>query len=125
MVRTGRDLAKIKRNIEVTETSEQDLDSSTVSDLSPADEHAIDSTYVKMAFSFEAPKISLRLITNSKKVGSDTLWCLETQMQGLIVDFQKKYFDHTVNLRVKSLRVTDNSDDERFQCIFENQPSLD
>ena len=66
-----------------------------------------------------ASKIGLKLISD-QMLESGSLWVLDTQMQDLTVSYLKKYHEQATDIRIKSLRVADNSDDSRFDCIFEN-----
>jgi hypothetical protein len=44
-------------------------------------------------------------------------------MEKLSVNFQSSAMDSKLDVKIKSLVVSDNSGDERFPVIFENQPS--
>ena len=66
-----------------------------------------------------ASKIGLKLVSD-QMLESGILWVLDTQMQDLTVSYQKRYHEQATDIRIKSLRVADNSEDSRFDCIFEN-----
>lgn len=66
-----------------------------------------------------ASKIGLKLVSD-QMLESGILWVLDTQMQDLTVSYQKRYHEQATDIRIKSLRVADNSEDSRFDSIFEN-----
>ena len=48
---------------------------------------------------------------------------LNTFMENLSVVFESSTLDSKLDVKIKSLNVSDNSGDERFPVIFENQPT--
>jgi hypothetical protein len=43
-------------------------------------------------------------------------------MKSLSVNLRQSNFEKVTDVRLNSLKVTDNSGDKRFQSIFENEP---
>ena len=76
---------------------------------------------------FTVPKVCLTLKTRkkafTKKIkSSSTEWELKTELEQ--IDFKMHQGDQKLQMdaSVSSLKVSDNSGDERFQFIFQNLP---
>ena len=109
LIETAKEVSKIKANIDLTasvdtEASSQDVEEDETDSI-------MDLDSVKFAFDFEASRIGLQLITETKNRTSDQNWCLDTQLKGLNVKFEKKYYDQAIDVSIQSLRVSDNSGD--------------
>lgn len=74
---------------------------------------------VKFQFEFSAPKICLQLSTTLKD-GQE--WELITYLENMNVVLQQNEHDLRVQMKVQSLMIKDNSNDERFPFIFKNMP---
>lgn len=77
---------------------------------------------VKFQFEFSAPKICLQLDTQLRD-GSE--WQLVTDLSNMEVKLQQHEHDTKIFMKVESLMVKDNSNDERFPYIFHNVPVAD
>jgi hypothetical protein len=82
-----------------------------------------ESEQIKFAFSLKSPKISLLLLTDARNRNPKALaqfWTLSTELQGLSCSFAQSAYENNMSMSLYSLKVADNSGDERFPSIFEN-----
>ena len=130
----------IKKNLDILETSSESLFDMIEEQTEETPNGIVRETtekdteekeVVNFQFKFQAPCIQLTLITDSirRNVGllsSQVLsdhWQLNTFMENLKVSFESSALDSKLDVKIKSLNVSDNSGDERFPVIFENQPT--
>lgn len=108
---------------------EENAEEGEVRDTLNTEKEVEDLDVVGFQFRFDAPCIQLHLITESirrstsaqvNQLAAPDHWRLNTYLEQLSVNFQSSSLDSNLDVKIKSLVVSDNSGDERFPVIFEN-----